>query len=861
MNEEVLLDVKVQNSDALSNIGKLSEANAKLKKELDDLSKAYKKGEVDEAENGRTKALLTAQMKENTAGIRENSKEIKTNAASVASASDSINGMRARLADLTTAYNGLSAKAREGDAGKAISAEMLSLNTSVNTASKSIGNFKDNVGNYPDAMGNVGLANTKVGKTLDTLGITAGSSMKSVGESVGTMVKTVITSMKALLANPIILIVTLIVGAFLTLVAIFKDFKPLVDKVEQSMAALGAIFDVLKNTVIALFTGQKSLSESTKGLGDAMGKAAKQAADLKKAQQELEDAQDGLDIKNKRDETQIQKLMLQSKNRTLSEKERIALLDEAQKKSAEIFERNKKQNDQEVKNAEDKIIIGKNLTAREIARLRSEGSEYARQLQDKRQITDDEIKVLTGALLKREDIKQQDIAIQEKAQNKIDTLSDAETTKREKAEEKAQAEREKRQAAIEKAHEKEIKSAENLLTLKKINQKDLDATLLTDPKYFKDRLSMLEQNAEDEKKINKLKYKANSDDLKIANSNADKELINGKIDLQKQLANQTIKELDYELQLNKVQNDTLLAGKQQTNEEIHGNKISELEKTNKEELAKLKIQKEAGLINESEYLDQVQLKNAEKNLKIAQDNAEFEQSEKEHKLQVQSDNYANELSLLQENSDRAIEIKKAQLNDQMRIELAAAQKNGSSVILVEQKFGALKKKIDKDVNDAKLNQAKTITDGLVNLFGKATKAGKLAAAASVAIDTYKGAQAAIAGMAGAGPVGWILGAVEAGVIIAGGIKAVNDIYAVSEDGTSSVNSTASSSAGSSSSTASSIPETTYTNLPTISSMYGSNASQNETAQIIAQSAPNPVVSVTEITTMQNVVSVKENSKL
>lgn len=857
VNEEILLDVKVQNADALTNIGKLSEANAKLKKELSDLNDAYKKGEVSEAENGRTKALITAQIKENTAGIRENSKEIKTNAASVASAADSINGMRARVADLNVAWNSMSASAREGDTGKAIQKEMASLNESVNVANKSVNNFKDNVGNYPDAMANVGLSNTAAGKTMQNLGITADMSGKQMASAISGAVKTVIGSLKALMAQPIILIVTLIVGAFLALVAVFKDFKPLVDKVEQSMAALGAIFAVLKNTVIALFTGQKSLSESTKGLGDAMGKAARQAAELKKAQQELEDAQDGLDIKNKRDETQIQKLMLQSKNRTLSEKERIALLDEAQKKSEDIFKRNKSQNDQEVKNAENKIIIGKNLTDKEIARLRREGSEYARQLQDKRDISDDEIKILTAALLKREDINQQYVGIQEKAQNKIDALADAEQAAREKAEEKAQAAREKRLAAIQKAHDDEIKKAENLLTLKKTNQKDLDATLLTDPKYFKERLTMLEQNAKDEIVINSLKYKKNSDELKIANANSDKELASGKLSLQKQLADQSIKALDYELQLSKIQNETLLAGQKLTNEQLHKNRISEIQSTNKEELAKLKIQLDAKILTESEYLDAVQLKNAEKNLKIAQDNADFEASERERKVQAQSDDYANELSLLQENSDRAVEIKKAQLDAQFEIEKSAAIKNGSSVVLVEQKFAAMKKKIDKDVNDAKLDQAKRITDGIMNLFGKTTKAGKAAASASVAIDTYKGAQAAIAGMAGAGPVGWALGAIEAGVIIAGGAKSISDIWAVNENAAASVSSTASTAAAS----ATQNPGTTYTNLPTIASMYGSNASQNETAQIIAQSAPAPVVSVTEITNMQNTVKVKENSKL
>jgi len=309
------------------------------------------------------------------------------------------------------------------------------------------------------------------------------------------------------MANPLIVWLTIITAAVLALVAVFKDFKPLIDKVEQSMAALGAIFSVLKNTVIALFTGQKSLSESTKGLGDAMGKAARQAAELKKAQQELEDAQDGLDIKNKRDETQIQKLMLQSKNRTITEAERIEKLKEAQKLSDDIYNRNKKQNDQEVANAENALIIKWGLNKKEIAMLREKGSEYARDLEGSRTAAESEIKTLTAALLKKEDVRQADVARQTVAQNKIDANEDAAVAKAEKAEEKAQAAREKRLAAIQKAHDDEIKKAENLLALKKTNQKDIDATLLTDPKYFEQRLKLLTENAEDERKINKLKLK------------------------------------------------------------------------------------------------------------------------------------------------------------------------------------------------------------------------------------------------------------------------------------------------------------------------------------------------------------------
>jgi len=863
MNEEILLDIKVQDQNALANIVKLTDANEKLKAQLVELKKSYKDGTDASDDNVKSQAVLQAQIKENTNGIRENSKEIKTNAASVASAESSINGMRARIADLTKTYNSLSKEAREGDVGKQISSEMLSLNEGVNTANKSVGNFKDNIGNYPKVMEGVIGSNSKAGRAMDSLGISANMSAKQMARSIVDGAKSAGNALKTLAANPIVLFFVAIGAVVAILVGVFKDFKPVVDKLEQAMAALDAVFSVIKNSIIGLLTGQKSLSESTKGLGSQMAEAAKQAAELKKAQQELEDSQDALDVANKRDETQIQKLMLQSKNRTLSEKERIALLDEAQKKSEDIFQRNKAQSDEEVRIAQQKIIVGKNFTAEEIKRLKEEGVEYARQLQDKKSISDEEIENYKNALLKREDVNQQYIGLQEKAQNKIDALNDAKAAADEKAQEKAKSEAEKRQAAIEKAQEKEIKSAEDLLTIKKQQQKELNETLLVDPAYFQERLKQLEGNAEDEKKIEniKLKYKKiSAQEYKIAIANIEKEVAENKVELQKKQAEEFVKLLDYELQLNKVKNQQFLIDNKLNDKQLHENRLSEIEAADKETREKLKLQKEAGIVDETEYNRQIVLLNAEKNLAISEENKAFDEAEAERHLQAQAGNYANELELLNENSTRAIEIKKAQLDEQMRIEKASAEKNGANILLIEKKYAKLKDAVDKQAAAARLEKEKTIADGVATLFTQTTVAGKIAASASTAIETYKGAQAALASMAGAGPVGWALGAVEAAVIIANGVKTIANINGIGVGSTASVSSSTADTTSSASSTVSSANSTIYTNLPTLGSMYSSNASQNETSQVIAESTPVPVVRVSEINEVQNTVKVKENSK-
>lgn len=257
-------------------------------------------------------------------------------------------------------------------------------------------------------------------------------------------------------------------------------------------------------------------------------------------------------------------------------------------------------------------------------------------------------------------------------------------------------------------------------------------------------------------------------------------------------------------------------------------------------------------------MDKKALLIAESNLAIAQNNADFEAAENERKKEARAADFENELAVLNENSERALELKKEQLDLQMAAEIEVAKRTGASILLIEKKYNKEKQKLDKAASDEKLSQAKTITDGVAELFGEATTAGKLAASASVAIDTYKGAAAAISTM-GSTPMGMALGIAQAATIVASGVKAIANINSVSEKRTSSISSSPTSSVAST--TNGSMASTTYTNLPTLSGMYSSTASQTETAQIIQSSQPNPVVSVTDITLMQKSVEVKEKSKL
>jgi hypothetical protein len=96
-----------------------------------------------------------------------------------------------------------------------------------------------------------------------------------------------------------------------------------------------------------------------------------------------------------------------------------------------------------------------------------------------------------------------------------------------------------------------------------------------------------------------------------------------------------------------------------------------------------------------------------------------------------------------------------------------------------------KQEIDKQETASKIENAQKISSllsGLSDLAGKETAAGKAFAVASATIDTYLGATKAYQSLSGIPVVGPALGAVAAGVAIAGGIKNVKSILAVKVPG-------------------------------------------------------------------------------
>lgn len=276
----------------------------------------------------------------------------------------------------------------------------------------------------------------------------------SAVESLKTMGK----AMYALVANPLGAVLAAIAVVLGVLFLAFKSFQPLVDKVEQSFAALGAVVNVIKNTFIAVVTGTKSLGDAFGGLSGDMDDAAKRTMKLVKAQQDLEDVMKSQEVTTARNRAEINKLNVELKNRTLSEEDRLKITDKIEKKINQDYEQRKKNVDQEVRLAREAIAIKAKFSADEIKLLKKTGDATKELAESRGGNYDEEYDRLNNARKAAIALEDEATVNTERIYNKRDKLEDDRIAKEEKRKADSVAAAEKTTAKQTKANEKKAEA-------------------------------------------------------------------------------------------------------------------------------------------------------------------------------------------------------------------------------------------------------------------------------------------------------------------------------------------------------------------------------------------------------------------
>jgi hypothetical protein len=292
-------------------------------------------------------------------------------------------------------------------------------------------------------------------KSIDNIPGSAGQAAKGV--------KDLFNSFKVLIATPIGIAITAVVAALGALYAIFKDFAPITDLISDKFAMLGGAFRGLQT---AVYNFTQGLGFSTKAIGE-------QAAAAEQASKMLRDYEDNLSafsLKQAQYEAQIDKLLKQAKNKSISEKEANELIKEATRlQNLQIEDLKKNQREETAILVEKAKAAG--ATYQQILAIQKGATIES--LNNVNDAADDELKALQENYTKRV----QALGNLEEKREKINNASAVIDEKRKAKEEKAIADLQKKKEDALKAEEeakkkKEIFDKDNEERAKELREKE-----------------------------------------------------------------------------------------------------------------------------------------------------------------------------------------------------------------------------------------------------------------------------------------------------------------------------------------------------------------------------------------------------
>jgi hypothetical protein len=529
----------------------------------------------------------------------------------------------------------------------------------------------------------------------------------------------------------------LIVIAIALLIGYFRTFDPLVDKIEQGFAAFGAVIRVVQQTIVAFISNLKSVGDlftklgkffsdpigSLKELGKEMQNAARDAAALKEAQQDLADQQAIQSVNNKKQEGEIARLILQSKDRTKSEQERIALLAKAEKLNEDLFKKNAALADEEYRQAVESARLKGALNEEEIAQLQKRGVEYAYQLLNLGKITQEEVDLITKAEEAKIEIYNQSTAQQEKIINRQNALI-----------EKAEAAAEERRKKAEEARKKALSDASALA------KAELDLFLSQQgvrAKTLAEEVKLAEQVRDKKLKIAQAEFnasaKSKADELKLLTdqNNAKNEFL----DKQAQLV---VDNANRELQAYIDANQSKIDSQKFFSDIVLQEEQRRLDGILEQQLNFERIRFEQGIISETQYQDAIKAIRDDYQLRQDENNTARAEAEKEKQAIDLENQRAYEDLVFQDN----LAIQLGRLEQDRLQEVAAAEKTGADIDKINKKYQGAKDKLERDGRIAQIDNARQAIGEIGQLTSAFFGENKQLSTALASVDMFLAIQKA-----------------------------------------------------------------------------------------------------------------------
>ena len=667
MAEDVtLLDLSFNTADAVDGLDKLiakslelSDKKAQLTKQiaaektaLAGVRQNYKDNLIDQtayekalAKSAATISVFQKDLDKTNSELKAINSTVKATTTIMNSQAETIETLRAKVAKNTIELNKMSVAERTtGQYGKELAGKTYEMVQQLKELEKSIGDNRRNVGNY---AGDIEKTAGEMG------GLTGATGMMVKGMSGG--IASVKAFNAALMANPFVAIASAVLLLISHLgklkdrneelaVGIKTLFAPiglLITKITDAVAKLLA--EIVKG-INWLYDAQFKLLDTLGIIPDKMREAREQVKNMAQAQRDLYNAETDLTLTLSRQRRELEAQKEIFADQTKTSKERKSAADEAlritrEMEKAELALAKAKYNQIVIEN-------GLSYTKDEERRKETEHLAEIEEIQAKYSSQRKELTSQTTGLEKAE----------------IAALSAAD---RKRAEDYVKAQKAATEKTKRDKEEAEKKAAE---TAKKVQQEVL--------KSYEDGIVTLQ--------------------LKIRESNI------GIVDKRKALEDQ----------------NTL----------------------NQAILEKERYRLQQGLITQKEF-DNIKL---EQQIAFREKVAALEAEEVAKSRENEAMDIENRRLIAEQNATNEYELRQIQLDQQYQQELANAERIGADITLVKQKYEQLQVKLVKERLNAELTMAADTAGQIFNLLGQESEAGKAFALAQATINTYLGASKAIA---------------------------------------------------------------------------------------------------------------------
>lgn len=618
---------------------------------------------------------LTKQLNNNKIATSENAAQIKAHTTIVNSEAESVETLRAQLALNTKALNKMSVEQRTNtESGKQMVAQTKEISDRLKELEKGVGDTRRNVGNYAEdieaATANLGGMTGATGQMIK--GMTGGiASIKAFNA--------------ALMANPFVAIASAILAVISAIGKLMDRNNELAVSVKTILAPIELIITKVLDAVAALFVEIVKVFE---WLAEAYIKVYNW----------------------------------------------LGLISDETVKSIETA-RGMAQVQRDIYNAETDNVLVLARQRRELEKMKTIVAEQTKSLQERTEAADRGVEILRQ-------MEQAELSVlrakyeQIKAQNALSYTSDEDRRK----EVEALAALEQKQAEYEAQRRELIGQRSGFENTERAN------AAAADKKRADDYAKAQKDAAEKAKKAKEDADKKAAETAKKVQAEVLKSYENGITELQLKIRESNIGIVDKKKAL------------------------EDQDRLNQAILEKERYRLSQGLITQQEF-DNIKL---EQRIAFQEQVAELEKAEEDKKKEAAAIDLENKRAIEEENITSDFERETLRLEQQYHMEVAAAEKVGADVSLIEAKYAQIREKREKELVNAKLQMTADIAGQISNIMGQESAAGKVFALAQATINTYLGASKAIA-------QGGIWGVAQAAIVIAAGLKQVASIAKVKED--------------------------------------------------------------------------------